>query len=149
MDMQEMGAARAIAIAKAISAKQFGEAKAEFPQGGEERVRQMFLIEGTVKKGFDTTTKSWPKAKWDLLAAILFSNLNEATRDKIGREYLELLAECETAEEKEAQAQRQKKIKGEAEAWLQTIQEKVVVPRLGTVTAKVEITLVEEAQEIN
>lgn len=141
---EQLTVAEQIAVAKSVSDKVFGAAKDSFPQNHAENVNLLVRIVGTVKKGEDTTTLNWPKAKWDLLAAIALSNMNEATRDKIGKQYMELMAEAETAEAKEELADRQKKVKEEADLWTRTIMQKTKVVRKGTMTFKGGLELVTE-----
>jgi len=144
---EQLTIAEQVALKKVLTDREFDNAKEMFPQGHEQEVNMMVRVSGLVKKGVDTTTLSWPKAKWDLLAAIALSNMNEATREKIGREYLELMADADGAEAKESLVAKQGKVKKDAESWTQTIMQKTEVVRKGTVTFSGALEVITEPQE--
>jgi len=147
MSLEKMSLAQLLALHKAVSKTLADKAKEDFQQGTSEAVDMLVRVVGAVKKGKDSTMLSWPRAKWDLLAGIFASNVNEATRNKVGREYAELMEQHETAEEKEAAVEQEKKIKAGAKEWHEQILAKTEIPRKGTVTAKLDVTLIEEAGE--
>ena len=138
-------AVQKVALGKAISTKAVDAAKAEIAQSSVTNVNFLVRVSGTVKKGEDGTSESWSKCKFDLLAGVALSNVNEITRNKIIREYVELVAENDSADEKEDALAAANKIKADAEAQIKGIQGQVIVPRTGTVTAKLTAELVEEA----
>jgi hypothetical protein len=145
--VNDLTVAERLAVKKAITDTVFKKDKEEFPQGHDVDVNIMVRVAGKVKKGVDTTSLNWPKAKWDILAAVALSNVNEATREKIGREFLALMAEAETAEEKEALAAKESKIKEEAEDWRREVMGKTEVVRKGTVTFKGELEILTHPED--
>ena len=132
-----------VAIQKAIAEALVNEAKANIPQGTEEDVDILVRIQGSIKKGVDGTTKSWTKAKYDLLAGIALSHMNETTRAAIVREYVEVVKEHNEAEAKAKEVASE--IKEQADKALADVLGHTVVPRKGTVTAKLTATKLDPA----
>lgn len=140
--------AEKVALGKALPSKEFDAAKAVLPANSVSEVNMLVRITGTIKKGEDGTSESWAKCKFDLLAGIALSNVNEATRNKIFREYVELVKENDSADDKEDAVSAAKTMKDAAEVQIKEIQGKVRVPRNGTVTAKLTVEAVEEADRL-
>jgi hypothetical protein len=144
-NMNELAAAEKIALVKTIADKDFKAAKAELPEGFEGIISLITRTEVRVRKGSGKMVPSWPKSKYDLLAGIALSHVNEKTRNAIAREYAEVVRNHEEAESKAMAVA--KEIKAEADTVLAEILGETKVWKEGTVTAKVmDFAVLEEVE---
>lgn len=139
----ELSNEQVVAIKKVIADKLFDSAKGSLGQGSEAEVELCLIVKGRVKKGVDSTTPSWAKAKYDLLAGICLSHVNEATRNSIIREYTEVVKNHDSAEEKAVAVAEE--FKAGVEAALKEVLGATEVVRKGTVTFKGDYRLVDMA----
>jgi hypothetical protein len=141
----ELKAVEVMAISKAIKTAQVSSARKNLTVGTHE-VNCLVRVKGSIKVGEDGTTNSWTKAKYDLLAGIALSHVNEATLKAIIREYVEIVKDNDSAEDKAIASA--KEIKSEADKALKEVLGSTEVFRSGTVTTKLEIEAVEELAEV-